>query len=207
MNKKILNKVKGCPSVPLDALLCLQGKLKKSDPEQLLKLRNSLIKVGLIFPLFSWKDPEKEVHWLIDGVHRTQCLKELRDMGYEIESIPLVPVKAANKTQAKKFILLANSQYSKITKQGFSAFVQDLDLDAFIGELNLTDIKLNFLIPIDSADEEELDLTIQFLYTQAELIEIKKNLDILRERFSLEKDTEIIMQVFKNTRKRQLDNG
>lgn len=207
MNKIIKNNVKNCSSVPLDDLISLQGKLKKTDPEKLLKLRNSIIRKGLVFPLFTWKDIEKNIQWLIDGVHRTICLRELRDMGYEIESVPLVQIKAPDKRTAKKFILLANSHYSRITKQGFNIFVEDLNLDEFIGDLNFDDIKLEFHVPIDDEEEKDLDTTVQFIYTKYELKEIQEWLNKLRTHFGLEKDIDIILKVLKNSKRRLVENG
>lgn len=173
--------------------MSLQGKLKKAKPETLLKLKNSLVSKGIIFPLFVWHDAENKINWLIDGVHRVMCLRELRDTGYEVEPVPVVLVQAKNKREAKKFILLASSHYSIITKKGFNTFIEKLNLDDFVGDLNFEEIRLQFHIPVDE-DQEIDNKTVQFIYSKTELEELLGNIQVLRNKYELEKDTDIILK-------------
>ena len=204
MSKVVKNKLIGCPTVELDSLLSLQGKLKKSKPEVLLKLRNSLTRKGMVFPLFVWPDADNKVNWLLDGVHRVICLRELRDMGYKIDPVPVIPIKAKSKFEAKKIILLASSHYSIITKKGFNAFAESMNLDKLIGELHFSDIKLEFHVLDD--DVKDIDNNVQFIYSKSELKELQECLQGLRDHYGLAKDTDIIFKALE-THKTRLERG
>ena len=192
MQKIIKNRLPECTTVDLDSLLSLQGTLKKVEQKIVLKLRNSLEHLGIIFPLFVWYEEKTKKNWLIDGVHRVRCLKELRDSGYEIDPIPVILIQVKNRIEAKKMILQASAEYSKIVKDGFNSFTKDICLDNYIDELNFTDIKLNIKPPNEENVED--DKVVQFIYTRDELNTLQSNLSILRDRYQLEKDTDIIVR-------------
>lgn len=202
--KVIVNCIPTCTSVNLDDLFSLQGTLKKYKSEILLKLRNSLKKRGIVFPLFVWDDKRGKTMWLIDGVHRVMCLRELRDMGYEIPAIPVIKIKMKSKAEAKRMILHASEEFSKITKKGFAAFTSDLKLNKIIGELNFDDVKLDVGEP--APDIKENDTNVQFIYTRSELSDLMENIEKLRNHYRLENDVAIILRALSRTKSR-LERG
>ena len=90
---------------PIEQLRDFQGGLKTLRPEQLGKLKRSILKYGFTFPVFTWQDK------ILDGHQRLFATKELVKEGYEIDDIPVVEIEAENKKEAGEKLLALNSQY------------------------------------------------------------------------------------------------
>ncbi len=142
----------GATTIPLDELVDLQGNLKDLSEDNYVKLRNSIVKYGFSFPIFVWIDPQDEKKYIVDAHQRLRVLKKMRDE--ENISIPPLPadiIAADNRTQAKEKLLLLNSHYGKMTREGYDEFIAEVgfeindDLDDLLElpEIQLWDGKEN----------------------------------------------------------------
>lgn len=128
MEQTIEIKCAGHTTVDVDELYDLQGNLKSSNEERDVKLQNSMIEFGFSFPIFYWEDTDGR-KWIIDAHRRKANLIKLRERGWTIPRLPADPVYAESKTQAKQKLLLLNSQYGEITKEGWDEFTGDVPMD------------------------------------------------------------------------------
>lgn len=81
-DKKIIVKVKDCKTKPLDHFQNFQGELKKITPENLKRLKQSIVGGGFTAPLFIWQDN------ILDGHQRKIALESLQYDGYEVPDVP-----------------------------------------------------------------------------------------------------------------------
>lgn len=200
-DKRIVNKVPGCPTAELHSLLTLQATLKSISHENMLKLRRNLERNGMEFPVFVWHDSTTDVTWLLDGHHRCLCLKELQELNYEIDPVPVVAINAKNKAHAKKLILLASSHYALLKQQSFDVWLHDTGLADHIAELNFPELSLPELRP-DEVTLSQVEntpitesLSVQFIYTKSEMQQLRHSLDFLRHYWGIEAEIDIIMRV------------
>lgn len=144
-DKTINIKCEAAEYIQLDDLVPLQGDLKTITKEDFDKLKKSLIKDGISLGFHVWHNNGKI--YIADGTHRRLALLALRDEGYHIPALPCNPIKAKNKKEAAKVILISSSRYAKITEGGLSDFMIDMelnldDLDNMdIPDLNMDDYK------------------------------------------------------------------
>ena len=122
--KKIEIKVKDCKTKSLDSFQEFQGELKKISPENLKRLKQSIVGGGFTAPLFIWQDK------ILDGHQRKIALESLRFDGYEIPEIPYVEIEATDEVEAKKILLTYISQYADINRTGLEEFMQSVGLSA-----------------------------------------------------------------------------
>lgn len=113
----------GAVTFGLDELNDMQGDLKDLSEEHYVKLRNSMLTYGFSFPIFTWNDNGKI--YILDAHQRIRTLRKMRDEGIVIPPLPADIIFAANKVEAKKKLLLLNSRYGKITREGFDAFIDE----------------------------------------------------------------------------------
>ena len=124
--------------VSLDEVLDLQGNLKDLSEANYVKMRNSLVEYDFSFPLYIWIDPEGK-KFIADGHQRTKVLKQMRAEGIVMPQLfPAYEVLAKDKIEAKKKLLLLNSRYGKMTREGYDEFIDDPD--AKIIEEDLADL-------------------------------------------------------------------
>lgn len=127
----------GATTFELDELNDLQGELKELSEENYVKLRNSIIEFGFSFPIDAWLDEESKA-WVLDGHQRIKTLRKMREEGIIVPPLPANYISAATKTEAKKKLLLLNSRYGTMTREGFDAFIDEEDspidesLEAFL---------------------------------------------------------------------------
>ncbi len=134
----------GATTVGLDELFELQGNLKDLTEENYVKLRNSITEYGFSFPIFFWTDPEGK-KLIIDSHQRKRTLLKMRDEGWTIPPLPADPIFAADKTEAKKKLLLLNSRFGKIQLEGYEEFINEADsmiTDSFKEEIEIPEITL-----------------------------------------------------------------
>jgi hypothetical protein len=120
-------------------IIPFQGNLKRRGTREITKLANSIIKHGISFPFFIWKNNHKNM--CIDGHGRLLALESLEKDGYLIPDVPFVEIIADNEAEAKKKLLYANYRYGDLTYDLVMEFVGDSDIDLS-----------NFLLPNRNMD-------------------------------------------------------
>ncbi len=118
----------GLPTIDYRTLVPFQGDLKDFHEREYAKLKKSVLELGWVFPFFVWFDGETPR--ILDGHGRHRLAVREKIKPYEL---PYVRIDAANEQEAKKLLLVATSQYQRITQEGFDAFTFDMD-EAWIGE-------------------------------------------------------------------------
>lgn len=114
---------KGSSNVSIEALKEFQGDLKSITPEEIEKIKKSILQFGFSFPVFVWKNN------ILDGHQRLMALRDLIADGNTIKHIPIVEIEAKNKSEAAKKLLLINSRYATITQDGFDNFIQEFQIE------------------------------------------------------------------------------
>ena len=124
--------------VPIEKLEEFQGELKVISPTNLRKLKQLIIRRGILFPAFVWKTGKHL--YILDAHQRKKAITELKREGWEIEGMPVVYVNAKNRQEAKEALLAAESRFGKVTQKGFDLFAQDIELDGLLDLLNLPEV-------------------------------------------------------------------
>lgn len=129
-------------TIGLDEIHSFQGDLKILTDENFERLKNSILKYGISFPIFLWQDGKKAR--IIDGTQRDKVLKKMRDDGYKIPPLPIDWIEAANEKEAKEKILLATSQYGEMNSDSLMEFLNEsgVDFDSASPLLNFPEIDL-----------------------------------------------------------------
>ena len=151
----------GTSAISISELVDLQGNLKSRSVEQIGKLRNQILKHGFSFPFFVWKD--KKINYTLDGHGRTGVVKTLLEEGYlfkngsgeTTDKLPCDFISAKDKKEAKEKLLALNSQFGKITEQGFNDFITELNF-----EIDFESIKMDLELPefeMVSLDKQEAE--------------------------------------------------
>jgi len=128
MEKKIKIKCSCSKYVPLKTLKKFQGDLKRITPENLEKLKKSIISNGFIAPFFIWEHEGENK--IIDGHQRLLAIDSLKKEGYLIPDLPIVTIQAQNERQAKKILLLVTSQYGEFEISEIEKWLENIDRDA-----------------------------------------------------------------------------
>lgn len=134
MNNDIRVTSHGADLLPIDSLLEFQGNLKTITPDNLERLKRSILKHGFSAPIFVWKGVDNHI---LDGHQRLKALLALRQEGYEIPLLPVVYVDADSEAHAKEKLLYITSQYGSFDREGFADFTEGLDLS--FEDIRLTD--------------------------------------------------------------------
>lgn len=121
-------KCEGTFTVSLDDITELQGNLKDLTEENYVRLRNSMTKYGFSFPLFIWESPEG-TKFIVDAHQRVRTLRKMRSEGFDIPQLPAVRIQAKDRVEAKKKLLLLNSRYGTITREGFDEFIDEVGFE------------------------------------------------------------------------------
>lgn len=127
MEQTIEIKCAGHTTVQLSELHDLQGNFKDLTEDNYVKLRNSMVEFGFSFPIFYWQD-EQGTKYIVDAHQRVRTLTKMQEEGWTIPPLPADPIYADSKIQAKEKLLLLNSQYGKITQEGWDEFTADLPM-------------------------------------------------------------------------------
>lgn len=147
----------GATTINLEELHNLQGNLKTLSETDYVKLRNSIVEYGFAFPVFMWLDGEGKA-WIVDAHSRIATLKKMQEEGYTIPPLPADYIHAANKTDAKKKLLLLNSRYGKITEEGMTEFVTEADsqinIEEMVDFLTYPEISLEFNDPANNNESD-----------------------------------------------------
>jgi hypothetical protein len=154
---------KGAVNIALGELVQLQGDLKELSEVNFRKLRASILKNGITFPLFVWQD--EDTNFILDGTQRDRVLRKLAAEGYDIPPLPCALITAKDKREACEKILLISSQYGKMTNESLYEFISKNDLGFLeleemldLPQINLEEFKVGWLQEPDfepaSADEQ-----------------------------------------------------
>ena len=138
---KVKDDVDTIERLSIDTLIEFQGNLKTLNDTNLEKLINSIKTVGFSAPFFAFKSGKK--NYLLDGHQRIKALQKMREQGDIVPDLPVVFIKARDKSEAKKKLLFITSQYGKPDQGGFEEFIADLDTD-FLVDIEIPDIKIDF---------------------------------------------------------------
>lgn len=114
----------------------IQGNLKELSKENYEKLKNQIVKHGFNDPVGVWKGK------VLDGTQRLLTVKQMVEKeGYILEGniLPIDEIKAKNLKEAKAILLAHTSQYGKLTDDGLYEFIQDMDVDEILPDLDLPD--------------------------------------------------------------------
>ena len=117
----------GTDYVDYKSLTPFQGHLKTLSEDNLEKLKASIIKYGFTVPAFIWQSGKKK--YILDAHQRQLALESLFEDGYIIPNIPIVYIRAKNKTEAKEKLLHISSQYGQFERDGLDEFLLSLDSD------------------------------------------------------------------------------
>jgi DNA modification methylase len=131
-------------SLPIETLEIFQGDLKKRRAEDYRKIKDSILKHGIVVPLFIWQNDGHK--WVIDGTGRVETLNQMRDAGFIIPKLPVVFINAKDEAEAKEILLKITSHYGKVSQAGFEEFIKGLDID-------FDDLGLDILPPRDIREE------------------------------------------------------
>lgn len=144
----------GTDYVDYKSLVPFQGHLKILTEDNLEKLKKSIIKYGFTVPGFIWKSGKKK--YILDSHQRVLALSSLAEDGYTIPDIPIVYIKAKNKTEAKEKLLHITSQYGTFDRGGLDEFLLSIDSDAdFLETLRLANDEIYLSVPDFSIGTEE----------------------------------------------------
>jgi hypothetical protein len=155
----IINKVLNAHTIPWADLKKFEAnQLKTSEKRNVGKLKSAILDQGFSFPLIVWNpDDGVSPNYVIDGAGRMAALTALEKDGHDIPEIPVVFVKAATKSEAKKLVAMASSQFGVCSAQSFESFVQDLgglsSIDAFVS-INSTTFATDYIGRVVDANEE-----------------------------------------------------
>lgn len=127
--------------IGIDDLKNFQGDLKTIEPEEMEKLKKSIMKYGFSFPVFVWNGN------ILDGHQRVKAARALLKDGYETEGkkLPVVEINAKDRREAAEKLLLINSRYAKIDQSGFDTFIKDfeIDIEDMSSLLEISDIEIS----------------------------------------------------------------
>jgi len=110
----------------MGSLEIFQGNLKKRTVEDYRKIKSSILKHGIVAPLFVWQNNGH--NWVIDGTGRIEALTWM-DGEFVIPDLPVVYIRAKDEADAKEILLKISSQYGKVSQKGFEDFIKGLDID------------------------------------------------------------------------------
>lgn len=145
------------PTIDYRKLQPLQGNLKDFHEREYEKLKKSLKEFGWVYPFFVWDNAKDGIKYLIDGHGRHRLATREGVQPYEL---PYYPIHAADLQEAKKLLLVATSQYQRITQDGFDEFTFDVD-DSWLAEtVNFDGIFSDVTMDVEEleAKEDEYDI-------------------------------------------------
>lgn len=155
--KQIKNRVKDCQTLSWEKLKGFEFNDLKDGTRDISRLKNAIVNEGFCFPLYVWHGHR----YVIDGNGRNLALSDLEKEGYEVCDLPVVYLEAPTKQAAKKLVLMASSQHGKVSQDSFNVFVEDLDVEALVDDINLPDIEVTLEDDEESLVDEETEETIE----------------------------------------------
>jgi hypothetical protein len=158
------------PLIDYNELVPLQGELKDLTEVNYNKLHNSFKKYGFFVPIFVWHNEDQ--YKILDGHQRLRVLqKEHIEFENTETKVPCLIVEADNLQDAKEKVLQISSQFGKITYEGWSEFVADLNEAELIQAVSFDALGLlgeDSSLNLDEEDGEQKDYRGEVVITLKE---------------------------------------
>lgn len=121
--------VKGVALKPIGEFENFQGNLKRITPQNLERLKRSIVTKGIISPIYIWADH----NFILDGHQRITAIKSLISEGYTLSEnkLPYLEVEAATEKEAAEMVLLFAARYGDITEIGITEFIERFNLNPY----------------------------------------------------------------------------
>lgn len=129
MDQVVAIRCKSAMSLPLESLQPFQGNLKTLTDENYQKLKKEIVNTGFSFAVHCWQNPSDQAWYIVDGHQRASTLTRMRQEGFVVPAIPIVPVEATTFAEAKRRVLQGTSQYGHMTEDGLKEFIIDSKFD------------------------------------------------------------------------------
>ena len=143
----------GADTLPLAEFKDFQGDLKTITPENLEKLKRSILKHGFTAPIFVWDNAG--VKNILDGHQRLKALVDLQSEGFHVPDLPVVYVYADNEKDAKEKLLYITSQYGKTEIDNVTDFAKGIDID--FSEIDIPYVTFGIENEIDTDSKSHYD--------------------------------------------------
>ena len=116
------------PTIDYRKLIDFQGDFKTLPPENLDKLKASILEHGVFMPKFVWDSGDGLK--IMDGHQTQKALSSLEEDGYSIPPIPFVLIEAKDEKEAAKKLLALDSRYGviNISTEFFDKYALDIEL-------------------------------------------------------------------------------
>ena len=137
----------------LNEITDFQGDLKERSAGDMEKIKKSIKKHGVAFPIFIWQTEEngETINYCLDGHCRTRALREMAAAGEQIPPLPVDYIHAETEAEAKELLLKLNSQYGHMTADSVADFLDGMEIE--LDDLALPDGVLD-LSGIAAPEEE-----------------------------------------------------
>jgi len=163
-------KCEGSATLPIDAIMDLQGNLKKRSKKNKLRLAERIFRLGFIAPFFIW-DHDGE-YFCLDGHGRSDVLCDIRKAGIPIPgAFPVAYIQAKDEQEAKEILLSVSSQYGDFDKDELKEWLSTFD-DEIRESLRFLDRELNISIPVQIADDDEVPEQVEAITKPGDLWEL-----------------------------------
>ncbi len=140
------------PTIRSTDIQPIQGDFKDLGKDEAQKLVKSIESYGFFVPVFLWINPADKVAYSLDGHQRCRVINEAYPDG---KYVPYVSIEASTINEAKKKLLLIDSKYGKVTKDGYDHFIGGIEGgDEFIEEFTTYTDYLDFSVSDDPTDDE-----------------------------------------------------
>jgi hypothetical protein len=149
------------------------------------RLKQSILNNDFIQPFYVWEAPDGIIYCL-DGFHRVADLKEIESENIRVPyKLPAVFVACRDIEEAAKLVLLYSSQYARINKEGFDAFMEQYSLDEELLKMQisipgLTDMNVgDFQMDLPDeliAEPKDKPATVKITFDSADDVERAKPL-------------------------------
>lgn len=102
--------------------------LKDEATRDVERLAAAIADEGFAFPFYVWAGGAPGERYIIDGATRLAALERLESVGYPVEALPVVYIRAQDRTHAQRLALFVTSQYGQVTQTSMDRFVASLDM-------------------------------------------------------------------------------
>lgn len=128
-------------TLPLDDIIDFQGVLKTLSTANRDKIVASICQEGFMVPFFIWNDGGQFKP--LDGHQRRTTLLWMRAHGWEIPSLPVVYIQAANEEEARRKLLKITSQYGEFNFEELERWIEQAG-EEIEKSVRLVDTELEF---------------------------------------------------------------
>lgn len=200
-----------------------QGDLKLLTDRNYSKLKNQLERDGLLTPFILWENPKDNKIYIMDGHQRYHIFTS---EGYGNEKVPAFFILADNEIEAKKKLLQINSDYGRITEEGFDKFIFDIGDDWIKQNIQIDGLHFARFSPDFNSDKiafgDEVDenddsgkgtskktptasydgyATMEFILTIENKNSVVSKINKIKEQRNLQKNEDALMYIINNFNK------